>query len=148
MTVQAERTLQSEVMLRIQHAPVDAIVVPVPNGIWLPVHSESERTLVRRLIYRLKQDGMLVPGTADLLVLWASGAGAIELKRGASKTLLGPVAAGRQSDEQKAFEARCLAAGVPYTICTSWPEVRDTLISWRRLPENYRDPEARIGRAA
>jgi hypothetical protein len=37
---------------------------------------------------------------------------------------------------------------VRYAVCESWPEVRDLLISWGRLPANYTDPENRIGRAA
>lgn len=146
--MQIERALQAEVMLRIQHAPVDALVIPIPNGVWLPARTEQEKSLVARLIARMKADGQLVPGAADLLVLARDFAGAIELKRPAGKTLLGKTPRGRASVAQLTFQARCAAAGVPYAICTSWAEVRDTLIAWRRLPASYVDPEQRIGRAA
>lgn len=146
--MQAERDLQREVMVRVRHAPVDALVLPVPNGFFAPARTEAERTLVRRLVYRMKTDGMMVPGIADLLVLWHGGCGCIELKRAAVKTLLGSVAVGRQSKEQAVFDAKCAAKGIPYRICSSWAEVRDTLIEWGRLPAGYTDPENRIGWSA
>jgi hypothetical protein len=149
MTRQIERDLQREVMVRLRHAPVNALILPVPNGIWIPARSDTEKVLVARLIALLKADGLLTSGIADLLVLWRDGSGALELKRPASRSLIGKHhQAGRPSDAQKDFAASCVALGIRHAYCTSWPEVRDTLIAWGRLPQGYVDPEHRIGRAA
>ena len=60
MTAQIERNLQSEILYRLNRYPV--VAIPVPNGIWLPARSEAEKGIVKRLIARMKTDGMLVPG--------------------------------------------------------------------------------------
>lgn len=146
---QDERDLQREVMLRLRFAPVSALILPVPNGIWIPARSPSEKALVARLIARLKADGFLVPGVADLLVLWSDGSGAIELKRGASKSLDGVIhRAGSPSDAQKEFALSCATLGIRHAYCTSWVEVRDALMSWGVLDAGWKDAEQRIGRAA
>ena len=145
---QAERILQREVMARLRHAPVRAIVVPSPNGIYLPARTPAERTPAARIVHQLKLDGQILPGAPDLLVLWASGCGGIELKRPPEKTLLGKQRAGQLSDAQVAFKARCDELGVQYAVCMSWDEVRETLKAWGRLPVTYVDPDRRIGRAA
>jgi hypothetical protein len=145
---QAERILQREVMARLRFAPLQALVIPSPNGFYIPARTVPERTLARRIVHQLKVDGQLLEGASDLTVLWPDGSGCIELKRPAVRTLFGKQRAGTLSDEQRQFRERCAAVGVPYVVCESWPEVRDTLIAWGRLPANYVDADQRIGRAA
>jgi hypothetical protein len=100
---------------------------------WIPTRSEAERRLAARLIARLKAEGQMLPGAADLLVLWDTGSGAIELKAPAQKTLLGKRRAGVPSDTQKEFAALCALHGVRHTYATSWYEVREALHQWGRL---------------
>ena len=110
MTAQLERTLQTEILYRLARYPV--VAIPIPNGIWLPAHNESERAVVARLMARMKTDGMLVPGAPDLVLMGAKGALCVELKREASRDLLVKRPKGRLSPEQKAFKQRCADAGV------------------------------------
>ena len=145
---QAERILQREVMARLRFAPLTAIVIPSPNGVFLPTRNPAERTLARRIVHQLKVDGQLTPGAPDLVFLWPNGSGCIELKRAAEKTLLGKVRAGTLSEDQAAFRMTCDAVGVQYAVCRSWPEVREILKTWGRLPAHYLDADQRIGRAA
>ena len=145
---QAERALQREIMLRLRSAPLDALVIASPNGVFIPARTQAEKTLARRVIHRLKTDGQITPGVADLTFLWRGGSGCIELKRAAQRTLFERHQRGRLSGDQLQFRQRCHLYGVPYAVCESWPEVRDQLISWGRLPADYTDPETRIGRAA
>jgi len=140
---QAERVLQREIMLRLQHAPLQAIVVPSPNGVYLPARSPAERELARRLIHGLKVGGSLLPGAPDLTFLWEGGGGCVELKRPSEKTLFGRQRPGQLSDDQKRFRDRCAAIGVPYEVCQSWPQVRELLKAWGRLPEGWYEPEVR-----
>jgi hypothetical protein len=145
---QAERILQREITLRLQFAPLDALVVPSPNGIFLPTRSPAERDLVRRIVYRLKQDGALCPGAPDLVFLWDTGCGCMELKRPAEKNLLGRQSAGQLSDDQKRFRDRCQRFCINYEVVMSWPQARDLLKTWGRLPMDWRDADQRAGRAA
>ncbi len=145
---QIERDIQREIMLRLRFAPLDALIIPVPNGIWLPARNEAERSLIARLIARLKADGFLLPGAADLLVLARDFSGAIELKRPAASTLLGKTPKGRLSEAQRGFKQSCEALGIAYALCSSWADVRDRLIAWGRLPSSWIDAEHRTGRAA
>lgn len=145
---QAERILQREVMLRLRHAPLAAIVVPSPNGVFIPARTPAERELARRIVHQLKLDGQLLPGAPDLLFLWQDGCGCVELKRAAEKTLLGRQRSGQLSVDQRVFRDRCDDLGIPYAVCQSWAEVRDRLKVWGRLPGNWLDAEQRIGRAA
>jgi hypothetical protein len=145
---QAERILQREVMARLRFAPVKALVVPSPNGIYLPARTPAEKVLAARVVHQLKLDGQILPGAPDLLVLWSHGCGGIELKRPAERNLLGKQAAGQLSPTQTAFRDRCDELGVHYAVCQSWDEVRETLKAWGRLPATYQDADRRIGRAA
>jgi hypothetical protein len=145
---QTERALQREIMTRLRHAPLDAVVQASPNGIFIPARTQAEQVMARRVVHQLKIDGQLTPGAPDLTFLWRDGSGCIELKRPAERTLLQRRQAGRLSPEQIAFREHCNLHGVPYVVCESWPDVRDTLIAWGRLPAGYTDPEQRIGRAA
>ena len=124
-----ERSLQSEILLRLNRYPV--VAIPVPNGIWLPSHNEAEKAVVARLMARMKTDGMLAPGAPDLVLLGERRAVCIELKRGASRDLFGRKPKGRLSPEQKAFRDRCVDAGVEYLVADCWEDVQVV------LPELY-----------
>jgi hypothetical protein len=145
---QAERTLQREVVLRLRHAPLDALVIGSPNGIYLPARTPAERVLAARIVAQAKAFGQLTPGAADLVVLWSTGSGCIELKRPAEKRLFDRQERGRLSPDQIAFRDNCRRYGIPYAVCESWPEVRETLQAWGRLPADWIDPDHRVGRAA
>jgi hypothetical protein len=140
---QAERLLQREITTRLKFAPLNAIVVPSPNGIFLPTRNPAERDLARRIVHQLKIGGSLLPGAPDLLFLWGTGCGCMELKRPAEKTLIGKQRAGELSDDQKVFRARCAELGVPYEVVMSWPQAREVLKCWGRLPAGWFEPEAR-----
>lgn len=145
---QAERILQREIMARLKHAPLKALVVPSPNGIYIPQRTPAERTLAARIVHQLKLDGQIMPGASDLTVLWKGGCGCIELKRAESKRLFDKQRRGVLSPVQKAFRQQCLDLGINYAVCSSWPEVRELLKGWGLLPANYQDADNRIGRAA
>lgn len=53
-------------------------------------------------------------GVADLVVFWPSGIGYVEVK----------TPTGRQSDNQKHFQARCEEYGVPYDLVRSVEDVQ------------------------
>ena len=122
MTAQHERSLQSEILYRLNRYPV--VAIPVPNGIWLPAHNEAERAVVARLMARMKTDGMLVPGSPDLVLMGERRAVCIELKRPASRDLFGRRPRGRLSPEQKTFQQRCVDCGVEYIVASSWDDVQ------------------------
>lgn len=138
---QAERILQREVIVRLglaeRSGALDCIVIGSANGIFIPARTEAEKTLARRVVHQMKQDGMLTPGAPDLLFLWRDGCGGIELKRPASASLFVRRAKGKPSPDQRAFKQRAFALQIPYAICDSWESVRDTLIAWGRLRANY-----------
>jgi hypothetical protein len=138
--VELERPLQHEVMLRLQSAPLAALVFPIPNGIYLPARTPAEKTLVARVIYQLKLQGGLVPGAPDLVFLGPRSCGAIELKRPATRTLFGKHARGSLSPVQRAMQKSFAQHGVNYAICESWDEVRDILVSWQMLPGDWGRP--------
>ena len=125
MTAQIERSLQSEILYRLNRYPV--VAIPVPNGIWLPARSDAEKDIVKRLIARMKTDGMLVPGAPDLVLMGAKGALCVELKREASRDLLVKRPKGRLSPEQRAFKQRCSDAGVRYLVAYDWADVECSL---------------------
>lgn len=129
MTAQYERTLQEEIMWRAKRLPI--IVAPIPNGIWIPARTDEEKALVARIVARMKSDGMLVPGLPDCAVIWAGGGGFLELKRPATRDLFGVRSpAGRLSDLQKEFAARCRELGIYYAVCQTWSETREALVEW------------------
>ena len=121
MTTQLERSLQSEILYRLNRYPV--VAIPIPNGIWLPSHNEAERAVVARLMARMKSDGMLTPGAPDLVLMGEKRALCVELKRGASRDLFGRKPKGRLSPEQKAFQQRCINRGVEYLVASSWEDI-------------------------
>lgn len=146
MVRQVERSIQAEVMFRLKHVPLNAIVIGSCNGIYIPARTDAEKALVARIIRRLKDDGQMTVGCFDLLFLWGNGSGAIDLKRPARRTLFEHYPAGKPSDTQIEFATLCEKMGVKTAYCTSWPEVRDTLKSWGRIPADWLDAEQRIGR--
>lgn len=119
--------------IRLRALKPNCIIVPVPNGAFFPARTVAERTLVRRLVHQMKAEGQMMPGAADLLVLWRDGCGAIELKRPAQKTLLGKTPAGRASDAQIEFADRCAVLGIRHVYATSWEDVRKALADWGRI---------------
>lgn len=125
MTTQLERSLQAEVMLRLNRYPV--VAVPSANGMYLPAHNEHERALVARIVNRMKSDGMMTPGAPDLVLLGERGALCVELKRPVSRDLFGRRPKGRLSPEQKDFRDRCERVGVKYLVATSWAEIEPEL---------------------
>ena len=127
MSTQLERSLQAEILLRLNRYPV--VAVPSANGIYLPARSEQEQAIVARIINRMKSDGMLLPGAPDLVLLGGRGALCVELKRPASRDLFMQRAKGRLSPEQKEFQRRCVNAGVEYIVATSWDDVECRLCS-------------------
>lgn len=131
MTTQAERALQSEVMIRLRAGGWPVIALGIPNSVWIPARTAAEKSLVARLIARLKADGMLVPGAPDIAVFLPGGRGGmIELKRPRSRDLLGTKPAGRPSPAQIDLAERAAQLGCNHAYCTSWDEVRDRLTDW------------------
>ncbi len=130
--VQYERPLQTEIMLHLRAERPRCVVVPIPNGAFFPAHSPGERSIINRLVARMKDEGFMLPGAFDLACLWDCGV--IELKKPATRDLFGQRSpAGRPSDAQKEFAARCTDYGVRHAYCHSWDEVRAALVEWGRL---------------
>ena len=121
MTTQIERNLQTEILYRLARYPV--VACAIPNGIFLPAHNEAERVLVRRIVARMRDDGMLTPGAPDLVLMGERRAVCVELKRSASRDLFGRRPRGRLSPEQKAFQQRCVDCGVEYIVASSWEDI-------------------------
>jgi len=129
MTTQLERSLQTEILYRLARYPV--VACAIPNGIFLPAHNEAERVLVRRIVARMRDDGMLTPGAPDLVIAGERRAVMVELKRPASRDLFGRRPRGRLSPEQKTFQQRCIDCGVEYIVAEDWAAVECV------LPELY-----------
>ena len=129
MTTQIERSLQTEILYRLARYPVVAIAVP--NGIFLPARTEPERILVRRIVARMRDDGMLTPGAPDLVIAGEKRCVMVELKREHSRDLFMKRPRGRLSPEQKMFKQRCVDAGVDYLVAYCWEDVQCV------LPELY-----------
>jgi hypothetical protein len=128
---QIERALQTEIMLRIRTGAWPVIVLPIPNGLWVPTRTEAERALAARLIARMKLDGMLLPGAPDLVLLWAGGGAMVELKRPKARDLLGATRpAGQPSETQAALAARAVQLGIRHPYCSSWDDLRTRLAEW------------------
>lgn len=160
MSQQIERALQHECWVRLKFAPLDALVIPIPNGLWVPIHDRPRSTgsghmtggiwqggqqrkltpqelLVARLINRMKADGMLIPGAPDWLVASATSCRTIEFKRPATKTLLGRAPKGRLSPAQIEFNTRLDRVGIEHVEVYSWEECRGHLVEWGLLPASW-----------
>jgi hypothetical protein len=125
MTTQLERSLQTEIMLRLNRYPV--VPISVPNGLWIPARSPAEQALVGRIVRRMRDDGMLTPGAPDLVLMGQKGALCVELKRAASRDLFMRRPKGRLSPEQRVFRDRCRDADVPYIVAYDWADVECSL---------------------
>ena len=125
MTTQLERSFQIEVAYRLKRYPV--VSVPVPNGLWVPSHTEAERAVVARIINRMKTDGMLVPGSPDLCIAGRNGTIMAELKRSKSRDLFTVRPAGKQSPAQREFQTKCEAVGVRYIVAYEWATIEDSI---------------------
>ncbi len=125
MPTQIERSLQTEVLYRLNRYPV--VAVPSANGMYLPARDPDERAIVARIVNRMKTDGMLTPGAPDLVLAGAKGCLMIELKRPVSRDLFGRRPKGRLSPEQKDFRDRCERAGVRYVVAYDWADVEGSL---------------------
>lgn len=131
MTAQVERALQSECMLRLRAGGWPVLALPIPNGVWIPARDEAEKAIVARIIARMKADGLLLPGAFDLSLHWRGGGGIIDLKRPASRDLLGKRApAGKPTVEQLDLAERAQRYGINYAFCTGWEDMRDRLREW------------------
>ena len=134
MTNQSERILHQEVTLRLTMAEragrLRAVWHSPPNGMYIPARTVAERALVARLIRQMKDRGQLTPGVPDICFAWSTGSGFCELKRGAEKTLLGRVPAGRLSEAQVAFRDKCAALSIRWLVASSWNEVEAALTEW------------------
>lgn len=126
MTVQLEKVLQEEVILRLKRYPV--VSIAVPNSLYFPARTEAERNIISRVVSQMKNTGMLTPGAPDVVALSNRGALCIELKRDVSRDLFRRRPKGRLSPEQRAFRDRCNDVGVPYIVAYSWEEVRAALL--------------------
>src|SRR4051794_11634306 len=125
MTTQLERSLQTEILLRLGRYPV--VAVSVPNGVYIPSRNADEAAIAARIINRMKSDGMLPPGAPDLVLLGAKGALCVELKRPTSRDIFTRRPKGRLSPEQKVFRDRCEEAGVEYLVAYDWADVECSL---------------------
>ncbi len=128
MTLQLERALQQEIMLRLKALPV--IAIPVPNSFFVPVRTEAEKALVKRLVHQMKLRGLLLSGACDIVLLWGGGSACVELKRPKTSDFLKTRPAGRPSDSQIAFENRCVELGIHHAYVTSWEALRERLREW------------------
>jgi hypothetical protein len=131
--IQIERSLHEEITIRLRPVQPDCVIVPIPNGTWIPQRSPEDRKLIARLVARMKDEGQLLPGAWDFACLWGTGSGVIELKRPAGRTLLGKHPAGRLSDDQNAYGALCDAHGVRRAVAHSWDEFYGALADWGRF---------------
>lgn len=92
---------------------VEALVRALPGAV---VHhspnqqawSALDRALAERVVGKLKRMGM-VPGFADLIVLWRGMAWCVEVK----------TETGRQQETQRDFERGCTRNRIPYRIVRS-----------------------------
>jgi len=136
-TAQIERVLQQEVMLRLKTAwhkgELQCAFYPIPNGLYIPARNAAEKTMAARVVLQLKASGGLTPGAPDLVFLAAHGSGAIELKRPETRTLLDVRRKGALSPAQKQQRNWLRELGVNWAVCSTWEEVRDTLVGWRMM---------------
>lgn len=130
MTVQIERALNAEILLRLRASGLPIIAIPVPNSVYFPARTDAERSMIARVIARMKADGLLMVGSPDLVLLWATGGAAVELKRPASRTLLGRRRAGKPTEAQAEFAERAAHLGIRHAYCTSWEELMGHLKEW------------------
>ena len=132
-SVQTEKSLQEEILLRLRPYPI--IAIAVPNSVYIRTDTEDQERTLGQVIGAMKRQGGMTPGAPDLVLLWAYGAGCVELKRPASIDLLGRRRpAGRPSSAQRSFEAECRRCGVHFCYADGWEgtarPLKPRLIEW------------------
>jgi hypothetical protein len=117
-------------MLRLRAAAWPCIAAPIPNGPFIPTHNAAEKAVVARIVHRMKSDGLLLPGAADLAIVWPAGGAFVELKRSTLRDLFGQKPAGKPTEAQEAFAEKCHALGIRHAYCSSWDELKAKLDEW------------------
>ncbi len=114
----AETRLQFVVVEYLRRIlPADVVFWHCPNGGKMSV------------AWRKMLGGLgLLPGAADLMMLYRSKFYAIELKNAADPVR--GIVKSYQFTEQKDFEAAIVAAGGFYAVCRSTDDVREVLAHW------------------
>ena len=107
---------------KLQVMVVDYLAIAgKPNVFAVAIPNAGRRSL--RMGGRMKREG-LVAGAADLLVALPGGhVGWLEMK----------AVKGRQSVEQKGFQARCLRLNHPYAVAHTFDEAEKVLRLWGAL---------------
>lgn len=141
----AEKTLRQQTLAwlflaRSQGKLPGTLWVPIGSGAWVPSNDPIVRRAVRAVVASWKRDGEFLAGAADILFMWESGCGAIELKREPQPDLFVRRPGGRQSQVQVDFALLCARANIPYVLCRSVEQVQDTLVGWGRLINFSREP--------
>lgn len=135
--VQVERPLHEDIATRLKilrnQGMLRCVYFPVPNGVFIPARTEEEKNLVRRIIYQMKNAGLLLPGVADWIFLWDTGCGTLEEKKPPTRTLLGTSPRGRLSVPQIAFGDWCQEMGVDHRVVEDWAGVLKALKEWGRV---------------
>lgn len=109
---ESEDQIQASIVAYLRAClPDGALFHSIPNGAYLAGHNAGERG---RQMAKLKWTGLL-PGAADLLVLWNGRAIYLEVK----------VLKGVQQASQKTFEDRVAAAGAHYAVVRSIDDVAE-----------------------
>lgn len=106
-----ERQIQRAIIGYLRRVLPGAIVHHSANGI--PLRGN------RIAMSNAKLDGM-IPGFPDVLTLWRGRAYCIEVK----------AKAGSLSKSQKQMAAQMEAQGIPFAVCRSIDETRETLAGW------------------
>lgn len=110
-----------------QTAFIKALGFLKPPCVYLSVPNEGKRSVMQAA--RLKALGM-TPGASDILLLRGGWCGVIEMK---SRT-------GKQSENQKEFQAWCVSNCVPYALCRSCDEALLMLVGWGILSHSAIKP--------
>jgi hypothetical protein len=108
-----ETSLQKAV---VQHL----LLTGVPDMLWYSIPNGAK--LAKRTAVHMKATGMTA-GAADLAIIVAGHCYFMELK----------AKGGKQSDAQKAFEARAFAAGATYVVADNINTAIDYLTAWKAI---------------
>jgi hypothetical protein len=125
-----ETYLQKEILLQLQASRLPIIAIPIPNSIYFPARDPHERSIIARVIHRMKTDGQILPGAPDLVLIWADGAACVEIKVPALDELFRKRPRGRPNAAQRFFADRLAAIGGRYVIVESWEQLWAHLVEW------------------